>query len=1160
MNTLPHTDAQQQYKYFAFISYSSKDMAWGRQLQHKLERYRLPARLASKRKGAPNRAYPIFRDETDLSGFKVRDALERELDDSRFLIVICSPQSAQSVWVNDEIQYFIDHGWEDRILPFIVEGTPYSADPATESFPPALRNMSEDPLGVDATALGKRKAFLRLISALLDVKFDELLRRDTARRMRSSIALGFAGLLAAAALGFGIWYNTEHSKLYNAVIYQNEIPVGLYPLSKEEYARANDSYRITTRRGKVVRLENVNSLGTVKEPDITSSTTDYPIAEYLYDDSGELITIVQKDKTGKEMLRKDLTYNKETREIAIDFHSPTNSLNVQALSADMTTAAINDQDSNDRSEITRQRNIYDENGFLIRALYQRDNLGTPACDSNVVYGKEYQYNQLGQVVRISNLDERGQVFNCKYGWAYEEFAYDDQGNEIRYHVLDAKGNPARSKDGVCIVEREYDAYGNSILIRTLDEQGVQSEGCFTRRATYDSAGMMTSQAVFAPDGSPKYEANGVHEYRFTRDAMGRTCGVRYYDTQGNPVYSPSDSCAEHRTVLDEQGRILELWKYDVQGELVFNRSAGSYGQRYTYDENGNRTRIEYLDADGNLVQSSNGYAVCITDYDDMGRAIREFYQDAQGNPVRCASGFAFVEIFYDTFGNYAGGQYYDENHVPCYHVSGYSSSEFSYEGGNLVSVAYFDTDGNPILCQRSYHKLCREFDEKGNPIRWFYYDTAGNLLETNSGYAIAEQDYDVYGNVTALRYFSAQMEPIPVNGYYAAAWEYDDRGNKVREELFSYAPDQLTYTVLEIEYDAAGNRIRDRYYDQYGNPVASETFGAIKEYTYDEKGNQVQVLLLDHTGSPLQADSADYENIQKQAFDSFGNKTLVQHLNRDKSGKEICLWQERYTYDAYGNCIREELLDGKGNLLPNDSGYAITVREYSPQGFLLAVEYYDDQQQPCFVDDLVFRYEYDRDSMGRAIQIRWYGTNRQLLKEADGYAAYSLFTYDAIGNRTSYTLLNEKGEPYGTQEDPTSYVEYFVDVMGQKVREDYYDKNGQLLYSFLPYTLISEVHSGSAAETAGLQVDDFLIELNGWNMFNLDTPSTIHDLQTTLASSVHREKELVVCYWDDNDQFHFRRLTLPEGATGFNVQSDVGDAEILGRMQNAYEAWLKENP
>jgi hypothetical protein len=65
MSILPHTDAQQQYKYFAFISYSSKDMAWGRQLQHKLERYRLPARLASKRKGAPNRAYPIFRDETD---------------------------------------------------------------------------------------------------------------------------------------------------------------------------------------------------------------------------------------------------------------------------------------------------------------------------------------------------------------------------------------------------------------------------------------------------------------------------------------------------------------------------------------------------------------------------------------------------------------------------------------------------------------------------------------------------------------------------------------------------------------------------------------------------------------------------------------------------------------------------------------------------------------------------------------------------------------------------------------------------------------------------------------------------------------------------------------------------------------------------------------
>lgn len=35
----------QQYKYFAFISYSSKDAEWGKKVQRKLEHYRMPAML-----------------------------------------------------------------------------------------------------------------------------------------------------------------------------------------------------------------------------------------------------------------------------------------------------------------------------------------------------------------------------------------------------------------------------------------------------------------------------------------------------------------------------------------------------------------------------------------------------------------------------------------------------------------------------------------------------------------------------------------------------------------------------------------------------------------------------------------------------------------------------------------------------------------------------------------------------------------------------------------------------------------------------------------------------------------------------------------------------------------------------------------------------------
>ena len=38
---------QTQFKYFAFISYNSKDTEWGKKVQKKLEGYKMPATLCS---------------------------------------------------------------------------------------------------------------------------------------------------------------------------------------------------------------------------------------------------------------------------------------------------------------------------------------------------------------------------------------------------------------------------------------------------------------------------------------------------------------------------------------------------------------------------------------------------------------------------------------------------------------------------------------------------------------------------------------------------------------------------------------------------------------------------------------------------------------------------------------------------------------------------------------------------------------------------------------------------------------------------------------------------------------------------------------------------------------------------------------------------------
>lgn len=189
-----------EYVYDAFISYSHKDLEWGRRLQRELEGYRLPREL--RREKNRNVRLKIFRDQTDLAGAELKESLTRELERSRFLIVICSPASAASRWVDDEIRTFCAMGRANRVIPFIIDGEPMSDRPELECFPPALREMEDaEPLGVSILEIGRHKAMLKTVSVLLDVRFDRLVNREKQRRRKTILTIASGALAVAAVVG-----------------------------------------------------------------------------------------------------------------------------------------------------------------------------------------------------------------------------------------------------------------------------------------------------------------------------------------------------------------------------------------------------------------------------------------------------------------------------------------------------------------------------------------------------------------------------------------------------------------------------------------------------------------------------------------------------------------------------------------------------------------------------------------------------------------------------------------------------------------------------------------------------------------------------------------------------------------------------------------------
>ncbi|MDH3641483.1 MAG: toll/interleukin-1 receptor domain-containing protein, partial [Gammaproteobacteria bacterium] len=190
-------------EYEAFISYSHDDEKSASWIHRTLEGFRVPERLVAELGLASNRFLPVFRDKDELSSSAdLSDTLLAALRTSRCLIVVCSPSSAKSRWVNEEVAAFQAQGRGDRVFCVIVAGDP--GDPSS-CFPENLRGT--EPLAMDLRRGhdGRRNVRLRLAASILGVGFDRLRQRDAQRRRRRRVNQTVSFALAAMVIA-GLTY------------------------------------------------------------------------------------------------------------------------------------------------------------------------------------------------------------------------------------------------------------------------------------------------------------------------------------------------------------------------------------------------------------------------------------------------------------------------------------------------------------------------------------------------------------------------------------------------------------------------------------------------------------------------------------------------------------------------------------------------------------------------------------------------------------------------------------------------------------------------------------------------------------------------------------------------------------------------------------------
>ncbi len=204
--------------YDAFISYSHSDpdAYVAERLQSMLEHYHIPRKLqelTGKRKVSR-----VFRDRAELPlSSDLAANICQALENSEFLIVICSPRSAHSQWVLREIEMFLKTHEKDKILTVLVEGEPSEAFPEilcyneervieADGREKTIRTKAE-PIAADVRGRTRRETrkklkeeFLRILAPMLSCTYDMLRQRHREYLLRRAIAL--TGTAAVLAIGF----------------------------------------------------------------------------------------------------------------------------------------------------------------------------------------------------------------------------------------------------------------------------------------------------------------------------------------------------------------------------------------------------------------------------------------------------------------------------------------------------------------------------------------------------------------------------------------------------------------------------------------------------------------------------------------------------------------------------------------------------------------------------------------------------------------------------------------------------------------------------------------------------------------------------------------------------------------------------------------------
>jgi serine/threonine-protein kinase len=759
---------------------------------------------------------------------------------------------------------------------------------------------------------------------------------------------------AAAAIivllfGGGCWfwdYNRLKVDYYKDYVEVWGVPKGI---GKADYKHMEQSYKFEYKQGKLQHLSLVNSKGNVVE-DGESEHFDRPInADFEYQNK-DILRVFYKDRNGKVLFKK--RYDKQDGKInkfVFEYNDPNNT---EKLLPNTLTGYVRLEDETaERGQISRFALTFDENGFVSSLHYTNRN-GTPVGDKENIYGKRYERDKKGRIIKESYLAINDSVTSTSWGLGIKKFRYDGDNNLVEAVYLSPDGSPSYDdSDGTSIYTMDYDEWGN--ITRALYKSS-------------DGKLMITKK-------------QGIAGIKQTFNAKGEKTEMFNLGTDEKPVYN-FEGWAGMRREYDENGYVKQYIFVDETGKSVNNDVFGGTIVKFENDPKGNTLTEQHFDANDQLYETPHGYAKLVAKYDSITGNQNEvfYYNKKNALTIEDINGIAGVKFEYNNRNKRIKETYYGTNNQPAENINGVIVVRYGYDGsGNFLdTVKYCQADGKSL-------KLSKE-------------GIAGQKLEYKDGYQVKQEFFDEKENIiTSAKYGYAKYTTIYENGRIKEESYFDKKDNPVAVVL-PFPLFGFRYRCARIEYK----------YDSRGNCTEAYPYNTNRDLAEITDMQEHNVQYVEHR------EYDDYNNIKERTYyNANGNKTLsndgyfqLKSVYNDKH-QEIDVraygMNGQLVMSSMGYAILKASYDDKKGYITKYSAFNTSekllyywIPEYDMHGKVTENSYYTPDNQLRQDNYAIERYKYDK--LGR---LEEYAMFNYLDKKADFNGCHKFtLSYDEEGN------------------------------------------------------------------------------------------------------------------------------------------------------------------